>query len=100
MWGAKSGVEQLPPFPEPSHNAKKTKSGHSLPVYVKDLCVVQFQTAKAEDNALPVVWHQAAYASWFAKCSGSVQSLKHLAEASPVHASVLDLARSLAVPVT
>lgn len=55
MWGAKSGVEQLPPFPEPSHNAKMLKSGHQLPVYVKDLCVVQFQSAAAEANALPVV---------------------------------------------
>lgn len=55
MWGAKSGVEQLPPFPEPSHNAKKLKSGHKLPVYVKDLCVVHFQSAAAEANALPVV---------------------------------------------
>lgn len=62
MWGAKSGVEQLPPFPEPSHNAKKTKSGHSLPVYVKNLCVVQFQTAAAEENALPVVGYKAACA--------------------------------------
>ena len=55
MWGAKSGMEQLPPFPEPSHDAKKWKSRHPIPLCVKDLCVVDFQTAAAQANALPVV---------------------------------------------
>lgn len=57
MWGAKSGVEQLPPFPEPSHDAKKWKLRHCIPLCVKDLCVVDFQTATAQANALAVVCH-------------------------------------------
>lgn len=52
MWGAKSGVEQLPPFPEPSHNV--VHRSHNVPDYAK-ACVVDFQTAEAEANALPLV---------------------------------------------
>lgn len=53
MWGARSGVEQLPPFPEPSHDAVKRR--HHVPAYVKDLCVVDFQTLRSRRQALPLV---------------------------------------------
>ena len=40
MWGARSGAEQLPPFPEPSHNAEGLR--HHVPISGRD-CVVGFQ---------------------------------------------------------
>lgn len=53
VWGARSGVEQLPPFPEPSHNAVKQR--HSVPSYVKHWCVVDFQSVGARQEAMPWV---------------------------------------------
>ncbi|DBA74077.1 TPA: hypothetical protein ACH3X1_010890 [Trebouxia sp. C0004] len=52
MWGAKSGVEQLPPFPEPSHMAPR--SHHTAPRSVKDLCKVNFQSPASEKKAFAV----------------------------------------------
>jgi len=53
MWGAKSGVEQLPPFPEPSHMAPKLY--HTTPRSVKDLCSVKFQSPASEKKAFAAV---------------------------------------------
>ena len=53
VWGARSGVEQLPPFPEPSHEA--TKWRHTVPVSVKGLCVVDFNSNASRRDALLVV---------------------------------------------
>ena len=55
MWGAKSGVEQLPPFPEPSHTAPR--SHHNAPRRVKDLCKVKIRSPAAEKKTLAVVRH-------------------------------------------
>ena len=53
MWGAKSGVEQLPPFPEPSHMAPKLD--HTTPRSVKDLCSVKLQSPASEKEAFAAV---------------------------------------------
>ncbi|KAA6418346.1 MAG: hypothetical protein FRX49_11711, partial [Trebouxia sp. A1-2] len=52
MWGAKSGVEQLPPFPEPSHTAPRSR--HTAPRSVTDLCKVKFQSPASEKKAFAV----------------------------------------------
>lgn len=51
MWGARSGIEQLPPFPEPSHNAAGLRN--HVPSSGRD-CVVQFQDANRQ-KAAPLV---------------------------------------------
>ena len=51
MWGARSGVEQLPPFPEPSHNAEGFH--HPLPSSGRG-CVVGFQSPERQ-GAAPLV---------------------------------------------
>ena len=52
MWGAKSGEEQLPPFPEPTHRGIRNKG--QLSGDVKRL-FVDFPSAAARQSALPVV---------------------------------------------
>ena len=52
MWGAKSGQEQLPPFPEPSHRGKRNPVNDKE---AKQLCVVDFPSQVARQNALPMV---------------------------------------------
>lgn len=51
MWGAKSGVEQLPPFPEPSHFAA-FQGG--VPQSARS-CIVSFKDEASRDNARPMV---------------------------------------------
>ena len=52
MWGAKSGQEQLPPFPEPTHRGKRNSVNNKE---AKELCVVDFPSQAAKQNALPMV---------------------------------------------
>ena len=47
MWGAKSGREQLPPFPEPTH---KAGFACGVPNTAKD-CIVTFQSMEAFEKA-------------------------------------------------
>ena len=55
MWGAKSGKEQLPPFPEPTFAA-----GFACGVPKAALkCVVGFQSVEAFDAAHKMVLHLA-----------------------------------------
>ena len=51
MWGAKSGQEQLPPFPQPTHR------GIRNPVLTlhKETCVVDFPNEAARQAAYPMV---------------------------------------------
>ena len=51
MWGAKSGQEQLPPFPQPTH------WGIRNPVLTlhKETCVVDFPNEAARQAAYPMV---------------------------------------------
>ncbi|BDA50272.1 probable DNA (cytosine-5)-methyltransferase 3 [Coccomyxa sp. Obi] len=52
MWGAKAGVEQLPPFPEPSHFAA-FQGG--VPQSARS-CVVTFKDEASRDHARPMVF--------------------------------------------
>lgn len=51
MWGAKAGVEQLPPFPEPSHFAA-FQGG--VPQSARN-CVVTFTSERARTEARQMV---------------------------------------------
>lgn len=51
MWGAKAGVEQLPPFPEPSHFAA-FQGG--VPQSARS-CIVTFKDETSRDNARAMV---------------------------------------------
>ena len=50
MWGAKSGEEQLPPFPEPTHRGKRNPVSND-----SKRCVVDFPSQAARHSALPMV---------------------------------------------
>ncbi|KAL3146940.1 hypothetical protein ABBQ38_014910 [Trebouxia sp. C0009 RCD-2024] len=50
MWGAKSGEEQLPPFPEPTHRGKRNPVSNN-----SKQCVVDFPSEAARRSALPMV---------------------------------------------
>lgn len=51
MWGAKSGQEQLPPFPQPTHRGIR----NSVPTQHKETCVVDFPNEAAREAALDMV---------------------------------------------
>ena len=57
MWGAKSGEEQLPPFPEPTHRGIR----NSGQLGDKQQLLVDFPSEAARQNALPVVRGQLPY---------------------------------------
>ena len=50
MWGAKSGEEQLPPFPEPTHNGIRNGLGDKW-----RHCIVNFTSEASKRNAHPLV---------------------------------------------
>ena len=53
MWGARSGVEQLPPYPEPSHQGKR--SNPNLPKGKHLHVTVDFLSEAQRKAALPMV---------------------------------------------
>jgi len=53
MWGARSGVEQLPPYPEPSHRGKR--SNPNLPKGKHLHVTVDFLSEARRKAALPMV---------------------------------------------
>lgn len=57
MWGAKSGEEQLPPFPEPTHRGIR----NSGQLGDKQQLLVDFPSEAARQNALPVVRGQSPH---------------------------------------
>ena len=54
MWGAKSGEEQLPPFPEPTHRGIRNRGQ----LGDKQQLLVDFPSEAVRQNALPVVQGQ------------------------------------------
>ena len=50
MWGAKSGEEQLPPFPEPTHRGIRNGLGDKY-----RHCIVNFISEASRRSAHPVV---------------------------------------------